>query len=155
MVERPIKKSERQQVAPPDAVAEGLETSTFEGDETSTPAPKKGKIALPTRRQDQPEGDGEGRSEGRGKGRSEGRGDGRGDGRSEGRGDGRKQREEGRDRPGGTNMALMRGPKPSKAKPPVVVAQEAEPEAGEAATDAEQVAVESEVTVEAQVAVES
>lgn len=93
MVERPIKKSERQTVAEPsDVVEEVLETepSSSEGGLGSiTQFPEERNTTRPYRAKD--------KTKGKGKG---------------------NQKEDSRSSP--VNPALMRGPKPTKPKPPVI-----------------------------------
>ncbi len=94
MVERPIKKSERQVAPPSDAGEETQETqpnAVEDSLETTTPSPEKRKVI--------PSIPGKEKAKGRGKG---------------------SNREEAAPPP--MNMALMRGPKPVKSKPPVVTA---------------------------------
>lgn len=105
MVERPIKKSERQ-IAEPSNAGEALETQQPSSEESNvevsdTPLPEKRKVIPPV--------PGKEKTKGRGKGA-------------------RKE-----DEPSApVNLALMRGPKPSKPKPPVVGAP---PEDTEAESD--------------------
>ncbi len=107
MVERPIKKSERQKVAEPqDVLEEALETqlgSTEDDFPGETQSPRKGRTSQSFR--------GKGNSKRKGKG---------------------KQAED--ERPGQVNPALMRGPRPTKPKPPVL---KAEPEVVESSTTEE------------------
>lgn len=91
MVERPIKKSERQIAEPSDVVEEVLETqaSLSEGSLDTTTTPQKRIITLPLAGKD----------------------------KTKGKGKGNKQ-EDDRSSPG--NPALMRGPKPTRPKGPVI-----------------------------------
>lgn len=94
MVERPIKKSERQIAPPSDAGEETQETqpnAVEDNLEATTASPEKRKVI--------PSVPGKEKTKGRGKG---------------------SNREEAAPPP--MNLALMRGPKPTKSKPPVVVA---------------------------------
>ena len=97
MVERPIKKSERQTVAEPSNVKEEVletESSLIEGSQDSIiEPPKERNTARPFRGKD--------KTKGKGKG---------------------NQPEEDRSR--SANPALMRGPRPTKPKPPVTKPQE-------------------------------
>lgn len=91
MVERPIKKSERQTVAEPSntepsAIESSSDANTQPSEERSTPRPFRGKD----------------KTKEKGKGKQE-------DARST-----------------AVNPALMRGPKPSKAKPPLIKKPESE-----------------------------
>ncbi len=99
MVERPIKKSERQAITEPsDVVKQDLETepSLIEGSlDSITQSPEERNTTRPSPRKD--------KTKGKGKG---------------------NQQEEDRSRLG--NPALMRGPKPTKPKPPVI--KETQPE---------------------------
>lgn len=108
MVERPIKKSERQIAPPSDAVEtqEPQPTTVDESSESSTTLPEKRKVlpSIP------------GKEKAKGKGRG-------------------SSREEVAAPP--MNLALMRGPKPTKAKPPVVEAPIEDVESGEPSLDIE------------------
>lgn len=99
MVERPIKKSERQIAEPSDATEapESQQPSVGEENATSsTPLPEKRKVIPPVA----------GKENGKGK-----------------KGRGSKKEDE----PAApTNLALMRGPKPSKPKPPPAVTTSSE-----------------------------
>lgn len=100
MVERPIKKSERQIAEPNDAqeAPEFQQSSVEEGNvASSTPLPEKRKVIPPVA----------GKENSDSKGR---------------KGKGSKKEEPSAP----VNLALMRGPKPSKPKPPPVVAAPAE-----------------------------
>lgn len=95
MVERPIKKSERQ-IAEPSNAEEALETQQPSSEDSNveasdTPLPEKRKVIPPI--------PGKEKTKGRGRG---------------------SQKEDEPSAP--VNLALMRGPKPSKPKPPVVEA---------------------------------
>lgn len=105
MVERPIKKSERQ-IAEPSNAEEALETQQPSSEESKveasdTPLPEKRKVIPPV----------PGKEKTKGRGKS-------------------YQKEDEPSAP--VNLALMRGPKPSKPKPPVV---EAPPEDTETQSD--------------------
>lgn len=93
MVERPIKKSERQAVAEPndDIEVQETEASTAEGNQDFTPLPEKQSAPRPLLGKD--------------KSKAKGRG---------------KEEKESRSARPPANPALMRGPKPTKPKPPVV-----------------------------------
>ncbi len=109
MVERPIKKSERQIAPPSDAGEETQETQPIIVDdslEATIPSPEKRKVI--------PSIPGKEKAKGRGKG---------------------SNREEAAPPP--INMALMRGPKPTKSKPPVVAALPEEVESSAPQLDAE------------------
>lgn len=115
MVERPIKKSERQ-VAEPSNADEALETQQHSSQESNveaadTPLPEKRKVIPPV----------PGKEKTKGRGRN-------------------SQKEDEPSAP--VNLALMRGPKPSKPKPPVVEAppEETEVEASLDETEANTVA---------------
>ena len=95
MVERPIKKSERQtHAAPSDAVEEVAATElNSEGNlETSSPSTKEKKIIQPVRQKD--------KTKGKGKGR------------------------EAEKEPLSVNRALVRGPKPKRAEPSAIAQSE-------------------------------
>lgn len=100
MVERPIKKSERQtNAAPSDAVEEvaATELKSAEGSiETTSPGIKEKKIIQPVQRKD--------KTKGKGKGR------------------------EIENEPLPVNRALVRGPKPKKAEPAIAQSEEIEPQ---------------------------
>lgn len=102
MVERPIKKSERQAIAEPsDVVKEVVETepNLMSGSLDSTiPPPAERNTTRPSPRKD----------------------------KTKGKGKDNQQQEE-RSKP--ANPALMRGPKPTKPKPPVI--KDPQPEAAE------------------------
>lgn len=111
MVERPIKRSDRQAIAdaePSKVIEEVLETepTAIEGNLDVTPPPKERNIPRPSRSKDTTKGKGKG-----------------------------NQQEDSRSSP--MSPALMRGPKPTKPKPPVVKKTEsdAEDEAGDEAED--------------------
>ena len=110
MVERPIKKSERQ-IAPPSDVVEQVpetEPSPTEGSQDSiTESPQKRIITLPPV---------QGKDKTKGKGRG-------------------NQQDE--DRSKFANPALMRGPKPTKSKPPLIKKSQEETETDEG-TEADQ-----------------
>jgi hypothetical protein len=93
MVERPIKKSERQTVAQAsDVVEDVLETepSRIEGSlDSITPSPEERKTIRPLQRKDKTKGKG-------------------------------KDNQHKDERSSSVNPALMRGPKPTKPKPPVI-----------------------------------
>lgn len=103
MVERPIKKSERQ-IAPPSDPGDTQETQETQpnvvedGLEATTASPEKRKVipSIPGKE------------------------------KSQGKGKGSRREEESAIPP--TNLALMRGPKPTKPKPPVVAAPSEEVE---------------------------
>ncbi|HEY9846019.1 MAG TPA: hypothetical protein V6D03_07465 [Candidatus Caenarcaniphilales bacterium] len=112
MVERPIKKSERQAVAEPVQVASAAletETNVADGDPgSSTLATEERRTILPPVK---------------GKDKSKGKG---------------KQRQQQDERPKAlANPALMRGPKPTKPKPPVLQEAEAADEDADEDTDTE------------------
>ncbi len=130
MVERPIKKSDRQAIASNTDVTEAVKETEGQAQEAShdeispspsarnTPRPilgKEGKDRGTDRDRDRDNDRGTDRDRDRDRGRGKGRGKG-------------NQREE--SRPSNVNPALMRGPKPTKPKPPVL--QEPEPETTEA-----------------------
>ena len=117
MVERPIKRSERQTVAdaePSKVIEEVLETepTAIEGSLDVTPPPKERNIPRPSRGKDTTKGKGKG-----------------------------NQQEESRSSP--MSAALMRGPKPTKPKPPVVKKTESETADDEAGDEADQDTTES------------
>ena len=129
MVERPIKKSDRQAIASNTDVTEAVKETEGQAQEAShdeispspsarnTPRPilgKEGKDRGTDRDRDRDNDRGTDRDRDRDRGRGKGRGKG-------------NQREE--SRPSNVNPALMRGPKPTKPKPPVL--QEPEPETTE------------------------
>ncbi|MBW4665736.1 MAG: hypothetical protein KME01_16335 [Chroococcus sp. CMT-3BRIN-NPC107] len=110
MVERPIKKSERQVAPPSDAVEQTQEpqpTTVNESLEATTILPEKRKVlpSIP--------------------GKEKAKGRGRGSNREEAAA------------PPPMNLALMRGPKPTKSKPPVVEAPPEEVESSEPPLDVE------------------
>ncbi len=128
MVERPIKKSDRQAIASNTDVTEAVKETEGQAQEAShdeispspsarnTPRPilgKEGKDRGTDRDRDRDNDRGTDRDRDRGRGKGRGKGN---------------QREE--SRPSNVNPALMRGPKPTKPKPPVL--QEPEPETTEA-----------------------
>ena len=130
MVERPIKKSDRQAIASNTDVTEAVKETEGQAQEAShdeispspsarnTPRPilgKEGKDRGTDRDRDRDRDNDRGTDRDRDRGRGKGRGKG-------------NQREE--SRPSNVNPALMRGPKPTKPKPPVL--QEPEPETTEA-----------------------
>ncbi len=94
MVERPIKKSERQAMAESSTAEEVVETQpTFEGVQPSEEREK------PRPRLDKDKGKGKDKDKDRGRG---------------------GKPKDDRESKSPTNLALMRGPKPTKPKPPVV-----------------------------------
>src|ERR671932_531688 len=120
MVERPIKKSERQAMASNSDVTETVKENEGQAQEASldeiSPSPSPRNTPRPILGK---EGKDRGTDRDRDRDKDRGRGKGRGKG---------NQREE--SRPSNVNPALMRGPKPTKPKPPVV--KEPDPETTEA-----------------------
>ncbi|HEY9778964.1 MAG TPA: hypothetical protein V6D09_02295 [Leptolyngbyaceae cyanobacterium] len=100
MVERPIKKSERQtDAAPSDAVEEvsATEVNSVEaGIDTTSPVIKRNATIQPVHRKDKTKGQDKGQGKGQGKGR------------------------EPQNEPQPTNRALVRGPKPQKTELPTI-----------------------------------
>lgn len=117
MVERPIKKSERQAVTESNEVVEKTltsEPSTIEGATdsiTETPEKRNTKVLpLPTKDKTKAK---------------------------EGKGRGSQQKDEQSSRPP-MNAALVRGPKPTKAKPPVIQKPQEETESDSVAQEAQE-----------------
>lgn len=121
MVERPIKKSERQSVAEPNQNVEPVSNAepTATGDlDSSTPSVPKRTVPPVIHRKDRVQ-EGEQAREG-GRDRDKDRDRGRDKGRGRGKGNSKEE-----DRPPAI-AALMRGPKPTQPKPPVVKEPEVE-----------------------------
>ncbi|HEY9622751.1 MAG TPA: hypothetical protein V6C78_20505 [Crinalium sp.] len=132
MVERPIKKSERQAIADAASPTEGetVETESRSAGDTANGSPQPRNVPRPTKgKKDERSKDERGKDKGRGKGRGKSRG------------------EDEPARP--ANLATQRGPRPVKAQEPVV--EEVAPESTDETTPESA----DESTAEATEAVES
>jgi hypothetical protein len=122
MVERPIKRSERQLVTESTDVVEETQSQATEASLDPERRPSKERsIPLPVRSKDRDDRDQRDPRDQRDQRDPRDQRDQR-DQRSKGKGRGKPQEDE---RPERGNMALMRGPKPTQPKPPVVQEPEA------------------------------